>query len=87
MSGLSVVFSVGSLPGMPPEIEGPSFLLDVGVTAVAIIHTENAYAQGQISNVNRLASDITGGLGAIPSKFGLGLSIINFLITMSGYPR
>jgi RHS repeat-associated protein len=87
LSLASVIFSFGTFPGMPVEIAGPAYILDIVVTGIAFFRTEDAYDQGKISNVNRLALNGTGIAGAFPSPFGLGLSIINFAMTLSGYPR
>jgi len=87
LSGASLILSVGTFPGVPPEISIPAFFVDVGVTTVAYFRTEDAYLRGEITNVNRLALNITGIGGAIPGRFGIALSLGNFLFTMTGYPR
>jgi hypothetical protein len=87
LSVASVLFSVGTFPGVPPEIAIPSFIADVAVTVLAYADTEDAYSHGAISNVNRWALNGTGILGVIPGPTGLGLSVINMLFTFTGLPH
>jgi RHS repeat-associated protein len=86
LSIASDLLSVGTMTGVP-EIAGPAFVLDLGVTLIAVIRTEDAYGRREITNTTRWALNITGILGVVPGPFGLGLSIINTVITFSGYPR
>ena len=87
LSLASVIFSLGTFPGMPVEIQGPAYILDIAVTVLAYFSTEDAYARGEITDVHRKALNATGILGAFPSPFGIGLSIFNLLFTTSGYPH
>ncbi len=84
---LSVASAILSVGTMVPDFAVPAFWADVAVTAVAYIDTEDAYSRGKISNVNRWALNGTGILGAVPGPFGLGLSIMNMVVTFSGYPH
>ena len=87
LSLASVIFSVGTFPGMPKEIQGPAYVLDIVVTVLAIESTEDAYRRGEITEVHRKALNGTGIVGAFPSPIGLGLSLGNLWFTLSGYPR
>jgi len=70
-----------------PPIAGPAELVDIGVTVVAIIRTDNDYAEGKISRTREWVLNGTGLLGLINvGPWGLAFSIINGMATGSGAP-
>jgi len=85
---LSVVGFVASMFTMTevPTIVGVAFGVDLIVTVIAIVRTEGDYSQGDIDNVYRLSLHSTAVGGLIPGPFGAGVSFMNVLVTLSGYP-
>ncbi len=72
-----------------------AFGVDVFVTVWSVLRTNEAHAQGEISDTRQLALNITAIVGAIPATpatpwsgaIGVGASFANLLMTATGIPN
>jgi len=70
-----------------PEISGPAFVVDLGVTYVAYNRTNKDYHQGKISQERQWVLNGTGIAGVLPIPFfGFAFSVVNMMATFSGAP-
>jgi hypothetical protein len=88
LSAVSILAS-GLITAVPevPQVVGIAFAVDLVVTGWAVLRTNEDYAQGEISQERQWILNGTGIIGVLPIPYvGLGLSIVNGMVTFSGYP-
>jgi hypothetical protein len=70
-----------------PHIVGVAVVVDLAVTGIAVVRTNEDHSQGEISAVQQWTLNGTAGLGVIPGPWGAGFSFMNVIATLSGYPN
>jgi hypothetical protein len=72
-----------------PEASVPAFIIDVVATGFSVARTNADYEAGKISKTRQEWLNGSAVVGAIPDPFlklGFALSILNFGMTMTGFP-